>query len=183
VSAACQWREMIRKEREGVVDPEDGEDAGEAMVEEDVGVAGRGEFSCCDGGDDDAADDEEDIHADIAVAEEAKVLGGEVSLFDSVQVGEDDEEGRDSATDLDADDSVGLWFRNLLQELVPVALLYQRERDGTDRLAVGGGWIEGWSCEDAVNLQQSAGDGVAKGWLEIPELEAAVGHRGAYFRH
>jgi hypothetical protein len=32
VSAAYQRREMIRKEREGVVDPEDGEDAGEAVI-------------------------------------------------------------------------------------------------------------------------------------------------------
>jgi len=96
---------MIRKEREGVVDPEDGEDAGEAVIQEDGGILGAAEFSCGDGGDDDAADDEEDIDADIAVAEEAKVLGGEVSLFDAVEVGEDDEESGESATNLDADDS------------------------------------------------------------------------------
>jgi hypothetical protein len=48
---------------------------------------GAAEFSNCDGGDDDAADDEENIDADIAIAEEAKVLGGEVSLFDAVKVG------------------------------------------------------------------------------------------------
>jgi hypothetical protein len=53
-------------------------------------------------------------------------------------MGEHDEEGRYVATDLNADDSVGLWFRYLLQELVPVALLYQREKHGADRLAVGG---------------------------------------------
>jgi hypothetical protein len=112
-SAACQWREMIRKERKGVVDPEDGEDAGEAVIQEDGGILGAPEFSCGDGGDDDAADDEEDIHADIAVAEEAKVLGGEVSYFDAVQVGQYDEESGESATDLDADDSAGLFLRHL----------------------------------------------------------------------
>ena len=118
VSAACQWREMIRKEREGVVDPEDGEDPGEAVIQEDGGILGTAEFSCGDGGDDDAADDEEDVYADISVGEEAKVLGGEVSLFDAVQVGEDDEEGRESATDLNAGDSSRL-LRHLRQERLP----------------------------------------------------------------
>jgi hypothetical protein len=109
---------MIRKEREGVVDPEDGEDAGEAVIQEDGGILAAVEFSCGDGGDDDAADDEEDIHADIAVAEEAKVLGGEVSLFDAVKMGEDDEESRESATDLNAGDSSRL-LRHLRQERLP----------------------------------------------------------------
>jgi hypothetical protein len=118
---------MVRKEREGVVDPEDGEDAGEAVIEEDGGILGAAEFSCGDGGDDDAADDEEDINADIAVGEEAKVLGGEVSLFDAVQVGQYDEESGESATDLDANDSPGLLLGQLWQRVASVALLYQRE--------------------------------------------------------
>jgi len=74
---------------------------------------GAAEFSCGDGGDDDAADDEEDVYAYISVGEEAKVLGGEVSLFDAVQVGEDDEESGESATDLDANDAIGLFLRHL----------------------------------------------------------------------
>jgi len=74
---------------------------------------GAAEFACGDGGDDDAADNEEHIYADIAVAEEAKVLGGEVTLFDAVQVGEDDEESGESATDLDANDAIGLFLRHL----------------------------------------------------------------------
>jgi hypothetical protein len=110
---------MVCEEREGVVDPEDGEDAGEAVIEEDGGILRAAEFSCGDGGDDDAADDEEDIHADFAVAKEAKVLGGEVSLFDAVQVGEDDEESGESATDLDADDSPGLLLRHMEQRARP----------------------------------------------------------------
>jgi hypothetical protein len=111
-SAVCYWREVVGEEREGVVDPEDGKDASEAVIEEDGGVLAAVEFSCGDGGDDDAADDEEDVYADIAVAEEVKMIGVEVSLFDAVDVGENDEECGESATDLDAEDSPGL-----LQEL------------------------------------------------------------------
>jgi hypothetical protein len=113
VGAACQWCETVRKEREGVVDPEDWEDAGEAVIEEDGGVVRAAEFSCGDGGDDDAADDEEDVYADISIAEETKVMRGEVSLFDAVDVSEDDEECGESATDLDADDSAGRLLREL----------------------------------------------------------------------
>jgi hypothetical protein len=104
---------MVRKEREGVVDPEDGKDASKTVIEKDSGVVGAAEFSRGDGGDDDAADDEEDIYADIAVAEEAKVMGGVVSFFDAVDVGEDDEKCGESATDLDADDSAGRLLREL----------------------------------------------------------------------
>jgi hypothetical protein len=43
--------------------------------------------------------------------------------------------------------------------------------------------VEGRAGEDAVELQESAGDGVAKGGFEVPELEAAGDHRGAYFGH
>ena len=125
-------------EGEGGVDPEDGEDAGEAMVEEDSGVAGRTEFSCCDRGDDDAADNEEEIDAEGAVLEEEKVVGGGVLCLDAVEMGEHDEQRRYAATDLNGDDTAWLWFRCLLQGVVPVALLYQRERYGADRLAVDG---------------------------------------------
>ena len=63
---------MIRKEREGVVNPEDGKDAGEAVMQEDSGILGAAEFSCGDGGDDDSADDEEDIHAHIAAPDQLR---------------------------------------------------------------------------------------------------------------
>jgi len=114
-NVVCHWREMVGEEREGVVEPEDWKDAGEAVIEEDGGVVGAAEFSGGDGGDDDAADDEEDVHADISVAEEAQMMGGEVSLFYAVNVGEDDEECGESATDLDADDSAGRLLRELGQ--------------------------------------------------------------------
>jgi hypothetical protein len=81
-------------EGDGGVDPEDGKDAGEAMVEEDSGVDRSAEFSCCDRGNDDAADDEEEIDAEGALLEEAHVIGGAVVCFDAVKVGEYDEEGR-----------------------------------------------------------------------------------------
>jgi hypothetical protein len=112
-------------EGDGGVDPEDGEDAGEAMVEEDAGVAWTGKFSHCDGGDHDAADDEEEVDAESAMIEEAEVAGGAVSGFDAVEMGEDDEEGGESATDLNADDSAGRRFRQGLQGTASVAPLYQ----------------------------------------------------------
>jgi hypothetical protein len=40
-------------------------------------------------------------------------MGGEVSLFDAVDVSEDNEESGESATDLDADDSAGRLLREL----------------------------------------------------------------------
>jgi hypothetical protein len=105
-----RWVEVTGDEGEGGVDPEDGKDASEAVIEEDAGVVWACEFSGCDRGDDDAADDEEEIDAEGAVVEEAKVVGGAEFVFDAVKVREDDEEGGESATDLDADDSSGWIF-------------------------------------------------------------------------
>ena len=108
------------------------EDAGEAVVEEVGGVVGTAEFSCGDGGDDDSADDEEEVDAEGAVLEEAEVVGGAVLCFDAVEVGQYDEEGGESATDLNADDSPGLCFQCRLQGTASVALLYQRVGPATD---------------------------------------------------
>jgi hypothetical protein len=83
------------------------------MIEKDGGVAWAAKFSGSDGGDHDAADDEEEIDADVAIAEEAEMVGGEVSFFDAVDVGKDDEEGGESSADLDADDLPGLRLRKL----------------------------------------------------------------------
>ena len=105
-----RWRDPVRKEGEGGEDPENGEDAGETVVEEGGRVARASEFSGGDGGDDDAADNKEDVDAKIAVAEEMEMTGGEMIFFDAVDVGEDDQESGESATDLNADDSAGLGF-------------------------------------------------------------------------
>ena len=78
-----------------------------------------------DGGDDDAADDEEEIDAEGSVLEEGEVVGSGVFGFDAVEVGEDDEESCESATDLDADDSAGWGLQCRLQEADLVAPLYQ----------------------------------------------------------
>ena len=94
--------EVAGDEGDGGVDPEDGEDAGEAMKEEDSGVAGMAEFSCSDGSDDHAADDEEEVDAEGAVFEEAQMICGEVFCFDAVKVGQDNKESCKSATDLNA---------------------------------------------------------------------------------
>ncbi len=96
--------EMAGDEGDGGVDPEDGEDAREAMVEEDACVGGLGESSGCDRGDDDAADDEEQIDTESAVLQERQAIGGKVFCFDAVEMSEHDKEGGESATDLNADD-------------------------------------------------------------------------------
>jgi hypothetical protein len=48
---------------------------------------------------------------------------------------------------------------------------------------VGGGGLAERPGKDAVDLQESASVGIAKGWLDIPELKAVAGHAGAYFGH
>jgi hypothetical protein len=118
--------EEVRQQSEGGVDPEDGKDAGEAMIEEDTGVGAATEFSCGNGGDDDAADDEEEIDAEIAVTEETEIVDGEVLRFNTVDMSENDDESGKSATDLDADDSPGLLLKDGGHYAAPVALLYQR---------------------------------------------------------
>jgi len=90
---------------EGGIDPEDGEDAGETVIEEDAGIAGIAEFTGSDGGDDDAADDEEEIDTESAVFEKEQVIGGAVLYLDAVKMREHDEKSREAATDLYADDS------------------------------------------------------------------------------
>lgn len=95
------------------------------MIEKGAGGGGLGEFAVGDGGDDDAADDEEEINAEGSVLEEGEVVGGGVFGFDAVEVGEDDEESCESATDLDADDSAGWGLQCGLQEADLVAPLYQ----------------------------------------------------------
>jgi hypothetical protein len=87
---------------DGGVDPEDGEDAGEAVIEEDCGVLGAAKFVGCDGGDDDAADDEEEIDAESAVLEGEHEVGGAIFSFDAVEVGENDQHGGETAADLNA---------------------------------------------------------------------------------
>jgi hypothetical protein len=42
---------------------------------------------------------------------------------------------------------------------------------------------EGWPDEDAVDLQEAAGGGVAEGWFEVEEIEALGGQSGAHSRH
>jgi hypothetical protein len=92
--------EAAGDEGDGGVDPEDGEDAGEAMVEEDERVEGAAKFAGGDGGDDDSADDKEEIDAESAVLEGEHEVGGAIFSFDSVEVGENDEHGGETATDL-----------------------------------------------------------------------------------
>jgi len=121
----CGRLKAIGDEREGGVDPEDGEDAGEAVVEEAEGFARLAEFAYGDGGDDDAADDEEEIDAERAVFEEERVVGIAEFGFDAVKMHTHDEESGESAADLNADDSRGVSLRWLGQRAAPVALLYQ----------------------------------------------------------
>jgi hypothetical protein len=111
--------EAAGDESDGGVDPEDGEDAGEAVVEKDEGVAGAAEFVGCDGGDDDAADDEEEIDAESAMLEGEHEVGGAIFSFDAVEVGENDEHGGQTATDLNAYDSPGFFFRCVGQGWLP----------------------------------------------------------------
>ncbi len=104
---------MTGDEGDGGVDPEDGKDTGEAMVEEDDGVADAAKLVCCDGGDDDAADYEEEIDTECAVLEGEHVIGGAVFSFDAVEVGQHDEHGSQATADLDAYDSRWLSLRRL----------------------------------------------------------------------
>lgn len=117
--------EAVGDEGEGGVDPEDGEDASEAVVEKADGFARLAEFADGNGGDDDAADDEEEVDAERAVFEEERVIGVAEFGFDAVKVDGDDEERGESAADLDADDAAGVSLRWLVQCAAPVAPLYQ----------------------------------------------------------
>ena len=87
VSIASRMVEGVGDEENRGVDPEDGEDAGEAMVEEDAGVTGAAESSSSDRGDHDAADDKEEIDTEGAVLEEVHVVGGAVGGFNAMKVG------------------------------------------------------------------------------------------------
>jgi hypothetical protein len=114
-----QGVEAAGDEGDGGIDPEDGEDAGEPVVEEDCGVAGAAKFVGGDGGDDDAADDEEEIDAEGAVLEGEHEVGGAIFSFDAVEVGENDEHGGQAAADLNAYDSPGFFLRCVGQGLLP----------------------------------------------------------------
>ena len=124
----CGGLEAIGDEGEGGVDPEDGEDAGEPVVEEACGLAWLAEPVDGDGGDNDAADDEEEVDADGAVFEEGCVVRVAEFGFDAVKVHGDDEERGESAADLDADDAAGVGLGCLDQRAAPVAPLYQCRR-------------------------------------------------------
>lgn len=114
------WKEMVGREGDCGEDPEDGVDAGDAVVEEDAGIAWAGEFSSGYGGDDEAADDEEEVDAKGSVIEGAHEVGGAVFELDAVEMAEDDEDGCEAAADLNAGEVTGLGWRCRLQGADPL---------------------------------------------------------------
>src|SRR5580698_2898146 len=69
------------EQAEGGVDPEDGKDASQAVIEKRACAARIAKLSCGDRGDDDPTDDEEEIDAECSMLKEEHVIGAIVLIL------------------------------------------------------------------------------------------------------
>ncbi len=97
--------EEVRHQDDGRVNPVDRKDPREAMVDKRPGVGCTVELSNRNRGDDDPADDKEEIDSHAAELEDAKEVSRAVLNLLAAKVGHYHQHGRESTTDLNADDA------------------------------------------------------------------------------